>query len=185
MTTIFLYPTDTVFGLGVDATDAEAVRAVRDLKGSGGEKHYSIAVLDMAMMREYAEVTPLAEKLAAKFLPGKLTIILTAKNLPKELSDDGTIGVRIIDHPVVMNLIRTMGKPITATSANVSGQRTMMSVPEIHEQFGEKYALLKREDEWPMWLPPSAPSTVVDARGTEPVLIREGAISKAEIDAVI
>lgn len=95
---VTLYPTDTVYGLGVDATDAEAVLRLRELKGSGGEKHYSIVVSDMAMMRQYAEVTPLAERLAAKFLPGKLTLILNMKGLPKELSDDGTIGIRIPAH---------------------------------------------------------------------------------------
>lgn len=181
---ILLYPTDTVYGLGVDATDAEAVLRLRELKGSGAEKHFSIVVADMAMMRQYADVTPLAERLAAKFLPGKLTLILNMKGLPKELSDDGTIGIRIPNHPVPLQLVRKLGKPITATPANISGQPALMSVPEIHEQFGAHYYyLLKREESWPMWLPPSLPSTVVDARGDVPIIIREGAISAAEIAA--
>ncbi|MEK7063470.1 MAG: L-threonylcarbamoyladenylate synthase [Patescibacteria group bacterium] len=178
---IWLYPTDTLFGLGADATDPAAIAVLRELKGSPGEKHISIVVADLAMMRQYAEVTPLAEKLAAAFLPGKLTLVLNAKNLPKDLSEDGTIGIRIPNHPVPLALVRKLGKPITATSANVSGQRCMMSVPEIHDQFGDKYYLLKREDEWPMWLPPSAPSTVVDARGDTPIVIREGAITTQQI----
>ncbi len=59
---IYLYPTDTVYGLGVDARDRDAVLRLRELKGSGGEKHYSIAVSDIDMLRQYAEVTPLAER---------------------------------------------------------------------------------------------------------------------------
>lgn len=176
-----LYPTDTVYGLGVDARDREAVLRLRELKGSGGEKHYSIAVSDLDMMREYAEVTPLAERLAQNFLPGKLTLVLKAKNLPKELSDDGTIGVRIPDHPVVQELIRTIGGPITATSANVSGQPTARTVSEILAQFGDRALEITFDPAWPQELPPSQPSTVVDARGGTPIILREGAIPEAEI----
>ncbi len=178
---IWLYPNDTVFSLGVDATDVAEINALRDLKGSGGDKRYSVVVSGMEMMRQYADVTPLAERLAAKFLPGKLTLILNAKGLPKELSDDGTIGMRIPAHDVPLQLVRKMGRPITTTSANVSGQPTLTSVPEIHDQFGDKYYLLKREEEWAMWLPPSAPSTVVDARGEVLIIIRAGAIKSEDI----
>lgn len=182
---IILYPTDTVYGLGVDARDREAVLRLRELKGSGGEKHYSIAVSDLAMMRQYADVTPLAERLAAKFLPGKLTIILTAKNLPRELSRDGTIGIRIPDHPVVQELIKKIGGPVTATSANVSGLPPQNSVGEILSQFGEKKIMIYHNPAWPQSLQKSPPSTVVDARGEKPIMIREGAISElAILDAV-
>lgn len=181
---IVLYPTDTIYGLGVDATDPEAVSRLRELKGSGGEKHYSIAVRDLAMMRQFAEVTPLAERLAAAFLPGKLTLVLTAKDLPKELSDDGTIGVRIPNHPVVMQLIEEIGAPITATSANVSGQPTLHTPAEILKQFADKAHLITRViDAGP--LQPSEPSTVVDARGDAPIIIREGAVSKEKIERVL
>ncbi|MBU6310551.1 threonylcarbamoyl-AMP synthase [Patescibacteria group bacterium] len=181
---IYLYPTDTVYGLGVDARDAEAVRALRVLKGSGGEKHYSIAVSGLEMMREYAEVTPLAERLVQKFLPGKLTIILKAKNLPHELSDDGTIGVRVPDHPVVRELIKKIGGPITATSANVSGQSTQKTVPDILSQFGDRAGEIYFDPAWPSTLPESLPSTVVDARGESLVLIREGAVPWSDLQGV-
>lgn len=179
---IYLYPTDTVYGLGVDARDPEAVSRLRALKGSGGEKHFSIAVSDIDMMRQYAEVTPLAEKLVKKFLPGKLTIVLRPKDLPKELGDGSDeIGVRIPDHPVVHELIRKIRGPITATSANVSGQPALSTVPEILAQFGDRASAIIYDNAWPQSLPPSLPSTVVDARGTEPVIIREGAITEVAI----
>ncbi len=181
---IYLYPTDTVYGLGVDAHDGTAVARLRALKGSRGEKHYSIAVSDIDMMREYAEVTPLAERLVKKFLPGKLTIILNAKNLPNELSDDGTIGVRIPDHPVVHELIKKVGGPITATSANVSGLAPQATVSEILTQFGEKAKYIIYDTSWPQELPESQPSTVVDARGESPIIIRLGAISESDLRTV-
>jgi L-threonylcarbamoyladenylate synthase len=179
---IYLYPTDTVYGLGVDARDGSAIARLRSLKGSGAEKHYSIAVSSIDMMRQYSLVTPLAEKLVSAFLPGKLTLILTAQNLPHVLTEDGTIGIRIPDHPVVHELIQKIGGPITATSANVSGLPPQPSVPEILKQFGDRAADITFDPTWPQSLPPSLPSTVIDARGAVPVLVRDGAIS---FDAVL
>lgn len=176
---IVLYPTDTVYGLGVDATDADAVLQLIVLKGRDEKKPISIAVSDMAMAREYAEVTPLAEKLAEKFLPGKLTIVLEAKDTLSEklTAGTGTVGIRIPNHPVPMMLVQKLGKPITATSANVADMPTHNSVSEILKQFGDKSALIYHNNEWEHELPESAPSTVVDARGSVPVILREGAIA--------
>lgn len=180
---IVLYPTDTLYGLGVDATDAEAVSRLIELKGRDEKKPISIVVSDLAMASEYAEVTPLAEKLANKFLPGKLTIVLHAKDtLPAVLTaGTGTVGIRIPNHSVPMELVLKLGKPITATSANVADQPTMNTVPEILAQFGEKSNLIYQNPEWGISLPPSEPSTVVDARGPVPVVLRVGAISEREI----
>lgn len=182
---IVLYPTDTLYGLGVDATDPEAIRRLKELKGRDEGKAISIVVSDVAMMRQYADVTPLAEKLITAFLPGKLTIILNAKNLPPELSNDGTIGIRMIDHPVPLQLIKELGKPVTATSANVSGMPTYRTVAEILAQFGEKSDLIYQVTNCPSELPPSEPSTVVDARGDIPIIIREAAIPKVAIFKVM
>ena len=133
------------------------------------------------MMRQYAEVTPLAERLAAQFLPGKLTVVLKPKNLPSELgTHTGEIGIRIPNHPIPLQIVRELGRPITATSANVSGMPQMHTVPEILAQFGDKAPLIIEVHDVGT-LPPSLPSTVVDARGTEPIILREGAVSRDEI----
>ncbi|OGG43461.1 threonylcarbamoyl-AMP synthase [Candidatus Kaiserbacteria bacterium RIFCSPHIGHO2_01_FULL_48_10] len=174
---IVLFPTDTIYGLGVDATNEEAVQRVRDLKGREEGKPISIMVSDMGMAESYAVVTPLAKRLADKFLPGKLTIVLEVKNtLPNELTvGTGSVGIRIPNHPLALQMVREFGKPITATSANVSDMPTFSSVPEILKQFGEKSTLINESiDAGP--LPPSEPSTVVDARGEAPIVLREGAI---------
>ena len=182
---IILYPTDTIYGLGVDATDPTAIRALKELKGRPEDKHISIAVSDVAMMQEYAEVTPLAKKLIKAFLPGKLTIVLKPRNLPVELGvESGEIGIRIPNHPAPLALIRELGKPIPATSANVSGMPSLPAVSDILKQFGGKASLITRVINGGI-LPPSEPSTVVDARGVGPVIIREGAILALAIQKAV
>ncbi|PIR85236.1 threonylcarbamoyl-AMP synthase [Candidatus Kaiserbacteria bacterium CG10_big_fil_rev_8_21_14_0_10_45_20] len=182
MKKVILYPTDTLYGLGVDATDPEAVLRLFDLKERELDKPISIVVSDMAMMEEYAEVTPLARKIAETFLPGKVTLVLNARNLAPELSaGTGTVGIRIPDHPVPIALVQEMGRPITATSANVSGMKPEMNVKAILKQFGDKQEMVDYDDDIPPSLPESEPSTVVDARGTVLVTLREGAITKEMI----
>ena len=189
---IVLYPTDTLYGLGVDATNPEAVLRLKKLKGrpvsaglrrgEGRAKPISIMVADMAMAEKYAVVTPLAKKLAEKLLPGKLTIVLDAKStLPEELTaGTGTVGIRIPNHPIALQLVREFGKPITATSANVSDMPPERSPEKILAQFGKRadliYQIIDAGE-----LPESLPSTVVDARGEAPKIIRESAISKEKI----
>jgi L-threonylcarbamoyladenylate synthase len=188
---IVLYPTDTIYGLGVVATDPEAVLQLIALKGrpafaeaSAGKRirPISIVVSDMEMAREYAEVTPLAKMLAETFLPGKLTLVLNAKdNLPVQLTGGtGTIGIRIPNHPVPLQLVRDLGKPITATSANVADLPTLKTPKEILAQFGERAGMItKIIDEGA--LPESLPSTVVDARGERVAVLRAGAVSEQDL----
>lgn len=179
---ILLYPTDTLYGLGVDATNAEAIAKLRKLKGREEGKPISIIVADMTMADEYAEVTPLAKKLAEAFLPGKLTLVLAVKDtLPSELTvGTGTVGIRIPNHVFCLNLARELGRPFTATSANVSDKEPQSSVSEILVQFGERATMIDRIVDSGELLE-SLPSTVVDARGEKPVILREGAIPEKEI----
>jgi len=179
---ILLYPTDTLYGLGVDALNVGAIQKLKELKGRDEKKPISIIVADMAMAAEYTDITPLAQKLADHFLPGKLTLILKAKsNLPDELTaGTGTIGIRIPKHVLCLNIAREFGRPFTATSANVAGQEPMRSVPDILAQFGDRAAMITRIIDSGELLE-SLPSTVVDARNEKPLLLREGAVSKEDI----
>ncbi|MES2134987.1 MAG: L-threonylcarbamoyladenylate synthase [Patescibacteria group bacterium] len=180
---IVLYPTDTLYGLGVDAVNSDALKKLRVLKGREEGKPISIVVSDMKMAEEHAEVTPLALKLAEAFLPGKLTLILKAKdNLPLELTaGTGTVGIRIPNHILCLNLARELGRPYTATSANVSDMEPKSSVPAILAQFGSASSLIDRTIDVGELLE-SLPSTVVDARGALPHIIREGAVSRQDIE---
>lgn len=179
---ILLYPTDTLYGLGVDVLNIEALKKLRTLKGREEGKPISIVASDMKMAEEYAEVTPLALNLAEAFLPGKLTLILNAKeSLPAELTaGTGTVGVRIPNHILCLNIARELGRPYTATSANVSDMDSKSTVPEILAQFGARASMIDRAIDVGELLE-SLPSTVVDARGETPHIVREGAISKEDI----
>ncbi|TSD06221.1 MAG: tRNA threonylcarbamoyladenosine biosynthesis protein [Parcubacteria group bacterium Greene0714_7] len=182
---ILLYPTDTLYGLGVDALNVEALKKLRTLKGREEGKPISIVVSDMKMAEEYAEVTPLALKLTEAFLPGKLTLILKAKsNLPTELTaGTGTVGIRIPNHVLCLNIVRELGRPYTTTSANVSDMDSKNTVSEILAQFGAQAGMIDRIIDVGELLE-SLPSTVVDARGLSPHVIREGAISEIDIHAL-
>ena len=185
---LVLYPTDTLYGLGVDATDPEAVARLQELKGRNEGKPFSVAVDSLEMIERYAEVTPLARRLAEKFLPGKLTLILQAKCATPGcctlaegvVAEDGSVGVRIPAQNQVLELIGELGKPITATSANASGMPTENTPEAILGQFGDKASWITDVIDAGA-LPQSLPSTVVDARGEAPVIVREGAISEEAV----
>lgn len=183
---IILYPTDTLYGLGVDALNVDALKRLKKLKGRDEKKPISVIVLDMEMAERYVEVTPLARVLAARFLPGKLTVILKAKNdLPEELTaGTGTVGIRIPNHILCLNLVRDFDRPFTATSANVAGMESKRSVPEILLQFGERAAMIDHVIDSGELIE-SKPSTVVDAQNEKPLLLREGAVSKEEIFSIL
>ncbi|XKT74153.1 MAG: L-threonylcarbamoyladenylate synthase [Patescibacteria group bacterium UBA2163] len=193
-TTIVLYPTDTLYGLGVDATSPEAITRLQHLKGRDDKKPISIVVSDIAMMNQYVEVTPLARKLAEKFLPGKITLVLKAKTRPENrddtplasgvVSQEGTVGIRIPDRPEALELVRDLGRPLTATSANVSGKATARTPEKILLQFNEKASMITDVVSIGK-LPISEPSTVIDARGEKPIILREGAILTATINAAV
>ena len=181
---ITLYPTDTVYGLGVDATDAAAVDALFALKAREARNPVSIVVADIAMAEAYAELTPLARHLIDSFLPGKLTIVLNTKSnlAPAITAGTGTVGIRIPRHPVPLRIVSELGRPLTATSANLSGLPTLRTPPEILQQFGHlASAVTTVIDEGE--LPVSLPSTVVDARGDSLIILREGAIPRSEFDS--
>lgn len=133
---IILYPTDTVWGLGCDATNASAVSKINTLKGRSENKHLLILADGVEMLRNYVEQVP--EK-ALKLLSETsepLTIIYSgARNLPKELiGTEKTIGIRIPRFAWLQNLIKQFGKPIVSTSANFSGEPSPRTFSEISEQ---------------------------------------------------
>ena len=176
---IILYPTDTVYGLGVDALSSEAVIALQNLKGKREDKHFLIIVPSIETISEYAVTNDIALDFAKKFLPGPFTLVLPAKDsLPKELvHDDGTIGIRIPNNQFCLDLAKAFDRPFITTSANISGSETGASVEEILRQFGDrakKIALVIDEGERPA----GKPSTIVRFTSDVPEVIREGVLSR-------
>lgn len=172
---IVLYPTDTLYGLAVDATNADALARLRDLKGREKDKPISIVVPSVGMIEEYAELIERTRTLAEKHLPGALTLVLRAKDtIPTELTKDGSIGIRIPNDPFCLALAQAFQKPFTATSANVSGEETLDTVGAILAQFGEKASMIALAiDDGPR--AGGIPSTIVNEKMH---VLREGAIPR-------
>ena len=134
---IVLFPTDTLYGLAVDARDSDAVRRLIVRKGRDAGKAISVIRPDIKAIETYAEVSETARGLIQKHLPGPLTLVLPIQgNELQHLASDGTIGIRVPDDAFTRSLADVFYAPYTATSANISGQETLHDVSEILEQFG-------------------------------------------------
>lgn len=179
---LIVYPTETLYGLGADATLSEAVDRLADLKGRDRDKPVSVLVASRAMLDAVASaVSPVAERLIAAFWPGPLTIALQAEArvLHRLTGGSGTIAARISSHPIARAIVATLGRPLTATSANPGGSRAAGDIAAARAYFGSRVDVYVDGG-------PSAPgpaSTVVDCSAAVPRLVREGAIPLDRIEA--
>jgi len=179
---IVLYPTDTLYGLGADALSDEAVARIQRIKGRDEKKPIHCVVADMEMAERYGDFNDTAHLLAKEFWPGPLTIVVKKKSGVESGIAKGmdTIGIRIPKSDFCFALAREFGKPYTTTSANVGGRIPERSVKKILAQLGSAASqidLVVDAGE----LPPREPSTIVDASGAKPVILREGAVPSEEI----
>lgn len=176
---LVVYPTDTLYGLGADALDTHAVGRVFEAKQRPRSEPLSVAVADLAMMEQVARVGPLARRLAERFLPGPLTLVLPpGPGVPDELLGGSRgLGVRVPGHPEALELCRRFG-PVTATSANLHGQPEPVTCQEARRQLGSKVQAYL--DAGPAG---GRASTVLDLTGRTPRLVREGALPRAELEA--
>jgi len=182
---IILYPTETLYALGVSALDADQLHSLFLLKGRNKSQTASWLVRDIDDIHTYAELSETALKIAEYFLPGPLTLVLPAKDtVPDErLAPDKTIGIRIssdpIAHQLVCEFMLEHNAPLTCTSANVHGAPVFPTTGEILQQFGEKAQRIGEIiDDGPR---KSLASTVVRIIDDEVTLLREGSISEKEI----
>jgi L-threonylcarbamoyladenylate synthase len=148
---LILYPTDTIWGIGCDATDEAAVERIYKLKGRDSEKSLIILLDSANKLESYIrEVPPIAYDLI-EYAEYPLTIIYSgAKNLaPNVIHKDGSIGIRIIKHPFCHRLIQQFRKPIVSTSANLSGQPSPKNFPDIDDEIitGVDYVVNLLQDE--------------------------------------
>lgn len=175
---LVIYPTETVYGAGVDATNESAVQKLTLYKDRPLGKPYSIAVDSIGMAKDYATLNPTAESLFKEFLPGPLTVISRGKGkLAKGVeSEDGKVGIRLPDYNFVRDLIEKFGKPITSTSANASYKKRPYSISDILDNLSQKQKDLIDLIIDAGVLPTRDPSTVVDTTFDEPVTLRQGDI---------
>jgi len=177
---IIAYPTETVYGLGANIYQKKAVQRIFEIKGRDPQKPLSIMIASVGDVEELCENIPaFGTTLMKAYWPGPLTLIFqAAPKLPQYiLSMDKKIGLRFPDHPITRALMKRHREPVTTTSANISGQRDPVRASEVIEAFAGKVDLIIDGGECQM----KTPSTVVDVSGSEPVLVREGAIPFVEI----
>ncbi len=145
---MILYPTETVYALGVGVFDTVEVEKLFTLKRRDDKKAVSWLVRNLADIEKYAELSVVAKEIAQRFLPGPLTIILPAKVTVPRLytAENKTIGFRISSDPIaqkiITNFIQENDMPLTCTSANVSGLPTLPTPSEILNQFGNDQSLI-------------------------------------------
>jgi L-threonylcarbamoyladenylate synthase len=175
---VVAYPTDTVYGLAVDPRNADAVKRLFALKGRPESSALTLIAADLAQVDAVAELSADARRLAERWWPGPLTIVVRARAIvaAETLAGGATIGIRIADHRVAIALARDSDFPITATSANRSGERAAADAGAVAEALPEVDAIV---DAGPA--PGGASSTIVNASVTPVSLLRQGVVPWAEV----
>lgn len=179
---VLVCPTDTGYAFAADGLNERAIGKVFELKGRSFTNPMHVTVPSIEDAAKYAEVNDMARRLAARFLPGALTVVLRKKAIvPASLvAGKDTVGIRVPDNRVILALARLSDRPITSTSANISGRPTPYTTQEVIEQLGadiEKVALVLDQGE----ITPHELSTIVDLTVEPPQLLRQGRIGWEEI----
>ena len=172
---IVAYPTETYYGLAVDALDAAALERLFVLKGRGENKASALLVSDLAMFVGLcAEFPPRALALAKAHWPGPLTLVLPARaGLPTAIVTDGCVAARVSSHPLARALVSAVGRPITATSANPSGAPPARHAAALSALFpGQRFHIIDGGE-----TPGGAPSTLVRLRGNNVEVLRPGPVA--------
>lgn len=175
---LVVYPTETVYGLGVDATSETALKKLWKFKGERGDKPVLVAVSGVAMAEEYVILGDLGKKVVQKYWPGAVAIVAISKNkvAKKAQGKTNTLGLRNPENKDILEVIDIFGKPITSTSANVSGAVTARSLEEFLKTVPkEKQKLIDLFIDAGE-LPLRQPSTIVDTTGEEIKILRQGNI---------
>jgi L-threonylcarbamoyladenylate synthase len=168
---IVIYPSESSYGFGCDLTNKKAVEEICDIKKRSKSKHLISLVPDLATAKKYGKVDKISEKLAEKFMPGPLTIVVKGRNGLNELN------FRISDNRIARMLCSMVNRPIVSTSANFSDEEPIYDSQELEKFFGMVDIILDAGD-----LPKGGkPSTVVQVIGNRLKLHREGAIPKDKI----
>ena len=174
------FPTDTAYGLGADPFNETAVRRIFEIKGRAEDKPILLLVDSVEMARSVASVPDKALALAERFWPGPLTLVLPAlPNVPSLVTaGTGTIGIRWAKAGFAARVISAWNRPITATSANISGRESTVAAEEVRDQLQDRLEVLVDGGV----LPARGGSTLLDLTQTPPKVLRQGPISQADLD---
>jgi L-threonylcarbamoyladenylate synthase len=169
------FPTDTVYGVGAAGLDARAVLRLYEVKDRPRHQAIPLLLADLDDLRQICpSIPPMAEELAARHWPGGLTLVVPAsEHLPTELLAGGsTVAVRIPDHDALRHLIRRLGQPLAATSANLHGRSNPASAEDVAADLGPRLRLIVDGGQ----TPGDVPSTIVDVSGETPRVLRNGVV---------
>jgi len=177
-----VYPTDTVYGLGVSVLRPYAVERLFKIKKRPESKPAPIMVKNIEMAKKLAYIDAKTERILRGVWPGQVTVILKKRSIVPDVLTAGlrTVGLRISSHYFAQLLIENLDEPITATSANLSGEPSLGSVAEIIKIFNNTYPrpdLILDAGELPL----SPPSTVLDLTSSQPKITRVGPVSKKDL----
>lgn len=178
---VIAIPTDTLYGLAVDPINHQSVARVFAIKGREQRQSLLLVAADTPQVTEwFGNFTEAAAGLVQRFWPGPLTLVLRAPDTlaPGVTDERMTVGVRVPDHAVTRALCAAAGRPLTATSANISGEAPTNDPSEVERQLGDRIDLLLDSG---LTLG-GQPSTIVDVTGDSPRLIRAGAIPWSTIE---
>jgi len=176
------FPTDTVYGLAALPHKAEWVEQLYTAKGRSNDKAIAILLGNVNQLEQVAlSMEGIANRLAEVFWPGPLTLVVPRHpTLPEALSPYPTIGVRMPDHPLALELLREAG-PLAVTSANRSGQSNPLTAEEVKSQLDGRIHLIIDGGS----TPGGVPSTVVDCTQEQPIILREGPISLVDLQMAL
>ena len=175
-----VFPTDTLYALGADVFSVPALERIFSIKGRPAEISLPLLVSCWDQLVTVTSQTPeAARRLAQRFWPGPLTLVLhKAEDLPSQLTGGkDTVAVRMPDHPVALEMIRRLDRPITGTSANRSGQQDLLNYNAVRAELANDVDYIVQTGPQPK----GAPSTVIDLTTEIPKLLRQGALPMDEI----
>lgn len=179
---LIAFPTETVFGLGVVFDNKDAYDLLVQVKRRPPEKPFTLMLADPEDIEKYAEINKVSRALVKAFMPGQFTMITKAKEcLPSWcISQEGNVGIRIADYPLIRELIRKTGKPLLVPSANRSGEQPANSAKEVEQIFKNEIDAVVEGTSTS-----KIPSTVVLVKDTYTHVFREGVVTIDEIKKVI
>ncbi|MGB9699138.1 MAG: L-threonylcarbamoyladenylate synthase [Thermodesulfobacteriota bacterium] len=172
---VIAFPTETFYGLGAEAFNEQALRRIFEIKGRDEGKPLLLLLAEKSWVAPLVKRIPLlAQKLMDNFWPGPLTLVFAARPhlSPLLTGNTGKVGLRISSNSLTQKLVQTVGKPITGTSANLSGEPSLSTAQEVVETLGNKVEAILDGGKTAGGLG----STVLDISGPSPQIIREGAI---------
>ncbi|MDD1639987.1 MAG: threonylcarbamoyl-AMP synthase, partial [Methylococcaceae bacterium] len=178
------FPTETVYGLGADASNSDAVRRIFQAKGRPADHPLIVHIPSADSLNDWALTVPdAAKQLAARFWPGPLAMILNKRPEVPLIVTGGqqTVGLRMPDHPVALRLLRAFGGGIAAPSANRFCRISPTQAAHVEEELGDAVDLILDGGACQV----GVESTIVDLSGNRPKLLRPGHITRLEIEAVL